>query len=80
VAYALSRRVHELHATAISIYQSELKDRFVEARKSDLQYMELVTKLQQNIKDCELGIDGILLYRNRVCVPNSSELRSDILK
>jgi hypothetical protein len=53
----------------------------VEATKSDLQYMELVTKLQQGkmqqkIEDYELGIDGILLYRNKVYVPNSPELRS----
>jgi hypothetical protein len=47
--------------------------------------MELVTKLQQGkmqqkVEDYELGIDGILLYRNRVYVPNSPELRSVILK
>jgi hypothetical protein len=27
-----------------------------------------------------LGIDGIILYKNRVCVPKSSELKSAILK
>jgi BMFP domain-containing protein YqiC len=42
---ALSRRVHELHAIAISMYQSDLKEIFAEAAKSDLQYMELVTRL-----------------------------------
>jgi hypothetical protein len=47
--------------------------------------MELVTKLQQHkmqhkVEDYQLGIDGILLYRNRVYVPKSSELRSVILK
>jgi hypothetical protein len=47
--------------------------------------MELVTKLQQGkmqqkVEDYELGIDGILRYRNRVYVPNSQELRSVILK
>jgi hypothetical protein len=85
VADALNIRVHELHATSISMYQSDLKDRFVEAGKTDLQYMELVTKfqqdkMQQNVEDYELGIDGILLYRNKVCVPNSSKLSSVILK
>jgi hypothetical protein len=85
VVDALNRRVHELHATTISMYQSDLKDRIVEAAKSDLQYMELVTKLQQGkmqqkVEDYELGIDGILLYRNKVYVPNSPELRSVILK
>jgi hypothetical protein len=43
VVDALRRRVHELHDTTIIMYQSYLKDRFVEAAKSDLQYMELVT-------------------------------------
>jgi hypothetical protein len=77
---ALNRSVHELHATTISMYRSDLKDIFVEAAKSDFQYMELITKLQHKVEDYELGIDGILLYRNIVYVPNSYELRSAILK
>jgi hypothetical protein len=57
----------------------------LEAAKVDLQYMEMVTKLQQGkmqqkVEDYELGIDGIILYRNKVYVPNSPELRSAILK
>jgi hypothetical protein len=45
VVDALNRRVQELHATTIIMYKSDLKDRIMEAAKSDLQYMELVTKL-----------------------------------
>jgi hypothetical protein len=45
----LSKRVHELHATTISMYRSYLKDRILEAAKSNLQYMEIITKLQQGI-------------------------------
>jgi hypothetical protein len=45
VVDALNIRVHELIGTTISMYQSNLKDKFVEAAKLDLQYMELVTKL-----------------------------------
>jgi hypothetical protein len=45
VAVALSRRLHELHATIISMYQSNLKDKILEVAKSDLQYKELVAKL-----------------------------------
>jgi hypothetical protein len=45
VVDALRRRVHELHATTISMYQSDLKDIILEAAKSDLQYMEIITKL-----------------------------------
>jgi hypothetical protein len=81
---ALTRRVHELHATTIIMYQSNLKDIILEAAKVDLQYIELVTKLQQGkmqqkVEDYELGIDGIILYKNIVYVPNYLELRSAIL-
>ena len=48
VADALSRKVHELHATSISMYQTELKDRIMEAASADLQYRNLVAKLQQH--------------------------------
>jgi hypothetical protein len=85
VVDALSRRVHEFHFTTITMYQSYLKDIIVEAIKSNLKYMELVTKMQQGkmqqkVEDYELGIDGIWLYINNVYVPNYHELRSDILK
>ena len=49
VVDALSRRVHELHATNIRMYQTYLKDKILEAAKSDFQYMKMVTKLQQGI-------------------------------
>jgi hypothetical protein len=49
VADALSRRVHELHSTTISMYQSDLKDKIIEASKANLQYKELVAKIQQGI-------------------------------
>jgi hypothetical protein len=45
VVDALKIRVRELHATTIIMYQTYLKDRILEATKSDLQYMEIVTKL-----------------------------------
>jgi hypothetical protein len=47
VVDALNRRVHELHAITISMYQSDLKYKIIDAAKSDLQYKELVAKLQQ---------------------------------
>jgi hypothetical protein len=85
VADALNRRVHELHSTTISMYQTDLKGKISEATKVDLQYMELVTKLQQGkmqqkVEDYELGNDGILLYMNIIYVPNSHELRGTFLK
>ena len=66
VADALSRKVHELHATAISMYQTEMKDIILEAANADLQYKNLVAKIQQ----CErpqtkesytLGTDGFCI-------------------
>jgi hypothetical protein len=73
---ALRRRVHELHATTISMCQTYFKDRILEAAKIDFQYMEIITKLQkgilqQKIKDYKWGNDGILMYRGIIYVPNS---------
>jgi hypothetical protein len=47
VANALSRKLHKLHATTISMYQTEMKDKILEAANDDLQYKNLVAKLQQ---------------------------------
>ena len=85
VVDALSRKVHELHATAISMYKTELKDRIVGAANADLQYKRLVAKLQQHEKpqtkeSYTLGTDSFLLYKNRVYVPNDRELKLTILK
>jgi hypothetical protein len=82
---ALNRRVHELHATTISMYQTDLKEKKLEAEKDDTQYIEMVTKLQQGrmlqkIENYSLEVDGILLYMNKIYVPNSHKLRSMILK
>jgi hypothetical protein len=45
VVDALRRIVHEMHASSIIMYQSDLKGRIIEAAKSDFQYKELVVKL-----------------------------------
>jgi hypothetical protein len=47
VVDALSRKVHELHATTISMYRTNIRDRVLEAANVDLQYRDLVAKLQQ---------------------------------
>jgi hypothetical protein len=46
VVDALSRKVHELHATTISMYQTDIKSKILEAANADLQYKELVAMLQ----------------------------------
>jgi hypothetical protein len=45
VADALSRKVHNLHATTISMYKTNIKDRILEDGSVDLQYIDLVAKL-----------------------------------
>jgi hypothetical protein len=82
---ALSIRVHEFHATTISMYQSDLKHRILEAVKLDFQYKELEEKLQQgNLQqkneEYKLDNDEILMYRGILYVPNSQELKNPILR
>ena len=77
--------MHELHATTISMYQSDLKDIILEVEKLDLQYKELVGKLQQGnlqqkIEVYKLENDEIVIYRGRIYVPNSWELKNMILR
>jgi hypothetical protein len=84
VADALSRRVHELRATAISMYQTDVKRKIMEAANTDLQYRELVAMLQQGkilrkMDICKLGVDGILLHKNIIFVPNVQDLKRIIL-
>jgi hypothetical protein len=76
VADALNRRVHEMHSTTISMYRSDLKPRILEAAKLDLQYKELVAKLQQGnlkqkIEEYKLDNDEIIMYMGIIYTPNS---------
>jgi hypothetical protein len=66
VVDALSRRVHELHATTISMYKTDIKSRVLEAASTDLQYKELVEKLHQDkmsqgVEYYKLETDAILM-------------------
>jgi hypothetical protein len=75
VADALSRRVHELHAKAISMYQTDIKRKILEDANADLQYREFVAKLQQGkipqkVDNYNLGIDGIRMHKKNNFVPN----------
>jgi hypothetical protein len=85
VADALNKRVHKLHVTTISMYQTDIKDMISEAENADLQYRELVVKLRQcnmlpKVEDYKLGTDGTVLYKNIIYVPNSQKLRIMVLK
>jgi hypothetical protein len=71
VANALSRKVHELHATTITMYRTNIKGRILEPINVDLQYRDLVANLQQCERPQEkesytLKVDGLLLYKDSV--------------
>jgi hypothetical protein len=85
VVDALSRNVHKLHVIAISMHQTDIRGKFLEAANTDWQYRELVAKLQQGeipqkVENYKLGTDGILLYNNKVYVPNVQGLKLAILR
>jgi hypothetical protein len=80
VVDALDKRVHKMHATTISMYKTDLKDKILVATKSDQHYVQTIEKLQQGnsqqkFKDYDLSEDGILVYMGRVYVPNFQELK-----
>jgi hypothetical protein len=79
VVDALNRRVHELHDTIISMYQTDIKGTISKGANEDLQYVEFVAKLQK-VEDYEFEADGTLMYKNIIYVPNSQELKIIILK
>jgi hypothetical protein len=75
VVDALSMRVHEMHATTISMYQIDFCDRILEFSKSYMRYVDIKANLQQgmsqhNLEGYELREDGILMYRHIVYFPN----------
>jgi hypothetical protein len=74
-------KVHEMHATTISMYKSYLGDKILEFSKSNQCYVDVKAnlqqgKLQQKFEDYELKEDGILMYRRRVYVSNDQELNN----
>ena len=76
VVDVLRRRVHQFHATTISMYQSYLKHKILEAANLDLQYKESMEKLQQGnllqkIEEYKLDNDEIIMYKSIIYVPNS---------
>jgi hypothetical protein len=45
VAHTLNRRVHEMHATMISMYETYFCDRILEGSKLDLRYVDIKATL-----------------------------------
>jgi hypothetical protein len=84
VVDALSRRVHELHVTSISMYRTDIKGRISEATNIDLQYRDLLAMIQQGkmpqkVENYILEADITLLYKNKIYVPIVQDLKLMIL-
>jgi hypothetical protein len=80
VVDALCRRVQKLHATTISMYRTNIKRKISEVANADLQYRDLVENPQQGempqkVEDYKLEVDGTLLYKNKIYVPNVQDLK-----
>jgi hypothetical protein len=85
VADVHSRRAHEVHVVSISMYMTDLKDQIIATKNSDQRYVKIKETLkqgnfQQKINSYELKEDGILMYKGKVYVSNSSELKNVVLK
>jgi hypothetical protein len=84
VVDALNRRVHEMHATTISMYKSDLCDKILEVSKSDHALCghkgNFTTRyVATKFEGYELREDGILMYRCRVYVPNDQGVENMLL-
>jgi hypothetical protein len=71
-----ARRAHEMHISTINMFNTDLKDKILEAANSDQQYLKIKETLQQgNLQQkfnyYELKEDGILMYKGKIYVPNS---------
>jgi hypothetical protein len=85
VVDALNMRAHELHIATISMYMIDLKDKIIATTNSDQEYLKIKEKLQQDnlqqkFKYYEVQEDGILMYRGKIYVSNSSELKNTVLR
>jgi hypothetical protein len=85
VADAVNRRAYEVHLSAINMFNIYLKDVIIEAANSDQQYLKIKEtlhqgNLQQKINHYELKEDAILMYKGKIYVPNSREIKNMLLK
>jgi hypothetical protein len=64
-----------MHATAISMHQSDLKRIILDGLVTDQHYLHVKENLkqgdvQQKIKEYEIKEDELLMHKNRIYVPN----------
>jgi hypothetical protein len=85
VVDALSVRAHEIHIVSIIIFKINMKDKIVVAANSNQQYLKIKETLQQRNSQqkfdyCEIKEDGILMYKGKVYVLNSDELKNAVMR
>jgi hypothetical protein len=74
-----------MHATIVSMHQSDLKSIILDGLVTDQHYLQVKENLQQGdvqqkIKEYEVKEDGLLMHKNRIYVPSSGELGNLVLK
>jgi hypothetical protein len=74
-----------MHATDVSMHQSDLKRRILDGLVIDQRYLQVKENLQQGnvqqkVKEYEIKEDGLLMHKNRIYVPSYGELRNLVLK
>ena len=84
VADALSKNVVTSFVVAISSYKTDLEDKLEEGIKHDQEYQNLKEKVTQNISqniitDYSFNEKGLILFKNRLYVPNILEVKLLIL-
>jgi len=84
VANALSRHANLIYTAAYSSFESDLEDKVRTAAGIDEKYKNLLQKTTENIAENEdskykMSKNGLLIYKNRLYIPNSEELKLLIL-
>jgi hypothetical protein len=84
VADSLSRRIHRLFEINISREESDIQQRIKTASNIDEKNIKIVADLQNNAESLDrtnmsLDRNGLLIFKNRLYVPYSIELRLTIL-
>jgi len=59
---------------------SPVVDRIKERQKDDPKLVKLIKKAEEGTSQYFLLKDGVLWFRNRLCVPNILELKRELLK
>jgi len=85
VVSALKKRAHEVHISVNSMFSTYLKDKILEARNWDQQYVKIKESLQQGnaqqkFNYYELKEDVIVMYKDKVYVPNSNKLKNTAMR